>query len=817
MKISITPDEKSPGTVDQYDLTLDDLKGGILKIEVGPKAGDAFIPAVFDPPYRSNANVKEITCFVADLDHLEEGALELVVDTLRTAGLDFFWYHTHTFPNARLLVTFKESYAIRTPIEWSQVAWPAIVKHLGLNGVIKADQSCRDPARLYYQPRKPSADSPHRSGYIQGTPLDVAAILKSQRLTIELNTSPKVTSPADLAPYVVSVDEDPSRPVDLNALRTRLMAKRDSLGAKLAKGIALSPPPALRRQGDLARHMAWFHACGALSMQAEPWMASEALLEICKPSWQAEVATSPEDHTPWDGGKGVVDLLRQQRMTAPIKKAEMAAEQAKVKSLWEKILVEKFTPADSSNREPSDPEVDPAGPARDGANVMGASSGAHGGPQLSASLHGAELLAALELTAPKSEEDEPRLIKSLKNLNVLLRESFWWKGAFRKNLLNGNTEIHAGPLFMGKVSEFKNENIADVRHWLVAEFGADFSRDDINDYVELAARDWAYDPIANYLRALKWDQTPRLDTMLENYFKAEVVDDYTGPVGAKWMISAVARALDHGCQVDTMLVLQGQQGIRKSTAVRVLGGAGFSDFDYDMSSDEARGACSENWILEVGELSSMTRSQRDAVKQFISKKADKFRAKYARRQDNHPRRCVFIGTTNEEEIFQDETGNRRFWPVNCVGQIDTDGLARDRDQLWAEALARYEAGEKWHLEARQEVTANKETSTRLFTDVVTDKVTDWILRYEPGVRPFEVRIIDVVTHALADERLPDRSMQSRVGASLKRMGFARYRKTTDGVSSYYYKLPDNLRVAPKRTRVSLGGDLGGGPNAFASA
>ena len=812
MKLSFTESDHSPHDVQTLDFTDEQITLG-LEHEVGEKAGSAFMPCVFSTPYRTDTNVSEMTGLVLDLDHLEEGALELLIEALKAKGLKFWWFHTFSYPNARIMLPFATPLTITNPDDWSKGAWPALVKYLGLDGIARADPSCKNCSRLFYEPRKPSVDSPHRSGFVDGELLDLAPILAGAKVAPR-----RAPIAPPLATYGVSVEEDPSRPVDLEALRKKLSVKRDSLGAKLARGEALSPPPAQRKQGDLARHMAWFHACGALSMQAEPWMDTDTILEICKPSWQAEVMASPDDHTPWDGGKGIVDLLRQQRASAPIKKAELEAERAKVKSLWEKILVEKFTPADSANREHSDPEADPdlqeMGEVLSGAAAPLARVGLLG-LQLPVALHGAELLAALDLTAPKSEDEEPRLIKSLKNLNVLLRESFWWKGAFRKNLLNGNTEIHSGPLFTGKVSEFKNENIADVRHWLVAEFAADFGRDDINDYIELAARDFAYDPIANYLKALKWDQTPRLDTMLEKYFKAEVVEDYTSPVGAKWMISAVARALNHGCQVDTMLVLQGAQGIRKSSAVRVLGGAGFSDFDYDMSSDEARGACSENWILEVGELSSMTRSQRDAVKQFISKKADKFRAKYARRQDNHPRRCVFIGTTNEDEIFQDETGNRRFWPVNCVGLIDTDALAADRDQLWAEATHRFEVGEEWHLEAHQEAAAHKQTTTRLFADVASDKVLDWLLRYEPGVRPLEVRILDVVSHAMGDERLPDKSMQTRVGAALKRMGFSRQRKMVEGVSAYYYQLPDLLRVAPKRSRPNLGGTSA--PNAFASA
>jgi predicted P-loop ATPase len=722
---------------------------------------------------------------VLDLDHLEEGALELIVEALRAKGIKFWYWHTHTYPGVRVLVPFHAPFPVSTPADWSKRAWPALVKHLELDDIAKADTACKDPARLYYEPRKPTPDSPHRSGFVPGEPLNWESVVPPKAPVQERLATLKAPQAVSLGEEI-SPEEDTSRPVDTEALRQKLLKSKSAFAVKLAKGEALSPPPNARAQGDTSRHMSWWYALGSLSMQAEPWMASEALLELCRPSHIAEVTASPDDHTPFEGPDSVTYMLGQQRVSAVQRKAENAQKKLAAHSLWEKTFGERFPVVGGSAKEPEE-EGDPA-------------SGAAGSSSSGLGLGGEDLFNALKWKPSKADE-EPVLLKSLHNLNVMLRESCVWCGAFRKNQLTGMVEIWSGPLFTGKVEEFRNEHIALVRQWFVAEFNTEFAVNDVDSYVELSARDHSYDPVVDYLRSVAWDGVPRLDSMLERYFSVGHVEHYTQPVSAKWMISAVARALRPGCQVDTMLVLQGKQGIRKSTAARVLGGKWATDFDYDMGSDEARGACSENWILEVGELSSLNKTQRDQVKQFITKRFDKFRAKYARRQDNHPRRCVFIGTTNEDEIFSDETGNRRFWPVLCTGQIDTDGLLRDRDQLWAEAVHRFEAGEAWYLTAEQEAVANQQTELRMKHDSLADKILDWLAGKEPTQRPAEFRLVDASTGI--GEPTPDKQLQTRLGGVLKTLGFEKSRRKVDGINTTFYKTPHALLNTPKRNRSEM--------------
>src|SRR5690606_38671737 len=167
------------------------------------------------------------------------------------------------------------------------------------------------------------------------------------------------------------------------------------------------------------------------------------------------------------------------------------------------------------------------------------------------------------------------------------------------------------------------------------------------------------------------------------------------------LIGAVARARRPGCKLDTMPVLEGPQGLGKSTAVRYLFGAQFfiddlSDFHSKDSFQLIQGA----WVCEIAELAALGKAEVNDVKKFLSKHQDKYRAPYERAPLTVPRRTIFFGTVNPEYgggYLRDTTGGRRFWPIVC-GRIDLRGLLRDRDQLWAEAVVRYDAGARWHLD-----------------------------------------------------------------------------------------------------------------------
>lgn len=237
----------------------------------------------------------------------------------------------------------------------------------------------------------------------------------------------------------------------------------------------------------------------------------------------------------------------------------------------------------------------------------------------------------------------------------------------------------------------------DVRAaaWMQQQ-GIMVSKEVAGQAVQTIARDAPFHPIREYLNTLVWDKTPRIDDWLTLYLGVEA-SDYTRAIGSKWLIGAVARIFRPGCKNDTCLVLEGPQGLLKSTALKVLAQPWFSDEIADLGSKDAAMQVRGVWIIELAELDAMGRPEASRTKAFMSRSTDRYRPPYGRHVIEAPRESVFAGTVNHDKYLKDETGGRRFWPVRC-GTIRIDDLRRDRDQLWAEALARFRAGKIWWID-----------------------------------------------------------------------------------------------------------------------
>lgn len=259
-------------------------------------------------------------------------------------------------------------------------------------------------------------------------------------------------------------------------------------------------------------------------------------------------------------------------------------------------------------------------------------------------------------------------------------------------------------------AEISDNDTTLATAWFNANGFPTAKNDIVRDAMNAACEVNTFDPLCDFLNGLAWDGIERLPMWLSKYCGVEPTP-YSSEVGLRWMISAAARGLQAGCKVDTMLVLEGGQGAGKSTALAVLAGSDwFTDSLPPMGSKDAAGFLAGAWIIEVAELEAMRRDI-DTLKAFISRQIERFRPPYARTEVVQPRRCVFAGTTNKSDWQRDETGGRRFWPVT-VGAIDIDGLNQAREQLWAEAVQRFNAGECWWLEGDVVQQAAKEVAER---------------------------------------------------------------------------------------------------------
>jgi predicted P-loop ATPase len=293
--------------------------------------------------------------------------------------------------------------------------------------------------------------------------------------------------------------------------------------------------------------------------------------------------------------------------------------------------------------------------------------------------------------------------------------------------------------------------------------------------IQTVARERLFHPVRNYLNALNWDGTSRLDAWLTTYLGV-AESQYVQAVGSRFLISAVARVFEPGCKVDHVLILEGSQGILKSSALQVLAASWFTDRISRLGSKDSSMEVLGVWFVEISELDALTKTTNSAIKSFVTRRHDRFRPPYGKHVIDQPRQCVFAGTINPVAGYlSDPTGARRFWPVAC-GVIDLEALARDRDLLWAEAVVRYGAGAPWWLETPElEVLATAEQAARFEVDAWTETVSNWLAGHN------DVSVGEVLVGALGIRHESwSQTAQNRVAAILAFSGFRRYRPGKTG-------------------------------------
>ncbi len=370
----------------------------------------------------------------------------------------------------------------------------------------------------------------------------------------------------------------------------------------------------------------------------------------------------------------------------------------------------------------------------------------------------------------------------LANAACALRAAPEWAGVLAFNEFTGEAEARKPPPWADPSTwaprVWRDHDDLVATQWLQHE-GVCVGVELIAQAVQAVAGERVFHPVRDYLAALTWDGKPRLDNWVVEYLGVET-GPYARAVGRRFVISGVARAMRPGVKADHMLVLEGPQGTLKSSALKALCEPWFTDEIADFGSKDAAEQLQGVWLVEIAELGSLTRVEVGRIKAFTSRSVDRFRPSYGRRVVAHPRQCVFAGTVNTSDYLRDETGGRRFWPLAC-GTIDVAGLANARDQLWAEAVAVFAAGERWWLETPElQALAAEEQDARYQGDPWEAPVREYVQKSDGGWRRDSVSVRDVLEGALGVKvEMQRQADQNRVVRCLTAMGWRR-RQVRDG-------------------------------------
>lgn len=329
------------------------------------------------------------------------------------------------------------------------------------------------------------------------------------------------------------------------------------------------------------------------------------------------------------------------------------------------------------------------------------------------------------------------------NMDWMQRLEINSNGLYLKTVDNILIVLEHDPVLKGKIAfdEFANRGLvlgplpwdpredrrpwatsddAGIYHYIEKVYGIAVETK-ISHALTIISHKYRFNDVRRYLEGLQWDGVPRLDTLFTDYLGAED-NVYTRAVARKSLTAAVARAMVPGVKYDYMPILAGPQGLGKSTFLRLLGKNWYSDSLTTFEGKDAMELIQGIWINEVGELTGMSKSESNAVKQFLSRTEDIYREAYGKRTMPYPRRCVFFGTTNDSEFLRDRTGNRRFWPIDVGLQRPTKSVFRDLeaevDQIYAEAFLRWQLGEQLYLSgeaeelSKQQQEAHRESSVK---------------------------------------------------------------------------------------------------------
>jgi hypothetical protein len=759
------------------------------------KHGPAWSPVVLDGP-RANVNVRHVSALVLDLDHVRAGDVRPFLATLAPYRHIVHSTHSHRPPAD---VALRAVVALSRPVpagDWRRF-YAAATRHLGVPPGLDARD---DPARLFFLPSAP----PSRIGRFfrsagEGAALDVDALLA---------VAPAAVGPVMVTPPAGEAGKPSEKNLSvedftkaLRDLRRRYRAagntRRLGLVEAALDGTELVPAGA-------GQDPALNELMGILAFKLPPGTAAECVVTLVDRSIVA-MGAGPEGLDHWRRKAAqMYERAAARRMAAD---AANAAVLATLAPRLKEALARAEAAKGGGEPAPEEPGEEPDAPA-DWVDRL--------------------------ILMPNA--NAPTLRACEHNATTILRYSPEWFGVIRFNAVTKTVEVGAGhPLG----DDVRLDGLARaIGDHLQARWGLFIGESQVYSCISSVAALNEYDPLAEYLDGLAWDGVPRLDTFLERAASARTVSeagqDITGHVrriSRRWLISAAARALRPGVKADTVLILEGEQGIGKSSLLQLLAGDFYADAPLNLEDKDTKILAAQSWVMEVPELASFRRSQADALKAFFSGSVDKIRPPYGRTHVEFKRRCVFAATVNPEEsgYLTDPTGNRRYWPVR-VGQVDLAWVRATRDQLWAEA-AHYArqalvvidrdgahavpAHLRWWLDRDEEGEAAAEAVARVHHSPLVEIIREWVLAMPPEKRPASVE-----THAVARDALQapaervTRALEMEIGRALKTLGFTKRAVRRGSLTGRAYFTPDELlreAHAPKARPGTLALVAGGKP------
>jgi len=360
------------------------------------------------------------------------------------------------------------------------------------------------------------------------------------------------------------------------------------------------------------------------------------------------------------------------------------------------------------------------------------------------------------------------------------------------------------PPWQSDGGEWTEADDLELSMWLASEAEVLFrSTTSIADGVQLIGNRNRFHPVRDWLESLQWDGIDRLHIWLRDCLGVED-SDYSRLVGTLWLRQAVNRILNPGCKGDYVLILEGVQGLMKSSALRMLGGSWFSDAPLDLNSKDAFMSINGTWIYEIAELDAFNRSETTRIKAFLTQAQDRYRPPYGSRMVTQLRQTVFAATTNTYEYHKDPTGNRRFWSVLCT-KVRLDVIAAVREQLFAQAVYEVKSGEQVYPTREQETLyILPQQQMREIFDPWHEVIARWL--DEPENR-FQKRFTsaEILTGAIKMDISKidgQRSATTRVGSIMMRLGWRKGREGS-GLRLHYYQRPVQQESAASASSESV--------------